>query len=113
MKLYEFGVALFPRIDRMIVLLEKNHILLTKIEGEIKMLATEVQALIDQVTNTDGVEASAVVAIQGYLQQIVDLLAQVTMSPEDRALVTAKTAELAKATNDLAAAIAAPVPPAA
>ena len=100
MKIFTFKMF-ESKLDRIIYLLEKQL-------KELKMLNPTVQALVDEVIKTDGVEASALVAIQGYLKQITDLLAQVNMSDEDRALVDAKTAELTAATDALAAAIAIP-----
>lgn len=78
---------------------------------EIKMLSVEMQALVDQAAETNGVEASAVVVIQGYLAQITDLLGQINLSTEDRAKATEVTASMKEATDALANSIAVTQPP--
>ena len=75
------------------------------------MISAEMQALIDQAAETNGVEASAVVVIQGYLGQVVDLLGQLNLSAEDRAKATEVTASMKEATDKLADVIANTQPP--
>jgi hypothetical protein len=86
--------------------------LLQSILKELKMLSPEMQALVDAVTATEGVEASAVVCLQGIGAQLADLLAKLDLDAADKAKAAELTASLASATAALAAAIPV-VPPAA
>jgi hypothetical protein len=75
-------------------------------------MTPEMQALVDAVNATVGVENSAVLAFNAINQKIVDLTNEIAMSAEDKAKMVSLTDEINAATAPLSAAVAAnPVPP--
>jgi uncharacterized membrane protein YccC len=95
--------------------LRRLHIQLLNVMERMNTMSAEIdaalQALGDEVTQVQTVEASAVALLQGLSAQIATLIAEVSTEPATVAKLQDFKTSLDTATQDLAAAVAAGTPP--
>jgi|WetSurMetagenome_2_1015567.scaffolds.fasta_scaffold388542_1 hypothetical protein len=96
-----------------LVLLKLNKIinLLKLMYKEERKMSAELDALEIEVQETQDVEESAIVLLQGLAVQLADLAAQLAQEGIDNEKVAALAAELDAKSNQLAAAVASYTPP--
>lgn len=99
-----FGKLVLKKLDKIISLAKE-------IREELRFMSAELDALEVEVSETKGVEESAIVLLEGLKAQLDQLAAELAAQGIDNAKVLALSAQLDESANRLAAAVAAYSPP--